>query len=311
MEIRRTAKSKFDGLPLDILEVIPENMPVRGIVQIVHGMQEHKERYLHFMQFLAMHGFACIAHDHRGHGKSVLDKKDLGYFYDETGDAIVEDVNDVIKDLQFRYPHVPVFLFGHSMGSLVVRKYLKKYDDRICGLIVCGAVYENKAAKAGLKLVHRISKLKGDRAYSDVVEKISTGSFDRGIPGTQKNRWLSVNEENVKAFNEDELSGFPFTLNGYKNLLKLVIDVYDKEGWQLRNPDLNVLFIAGEEDPVIGGTDEFKKTVRALENVGYHNVSSKLYKNMRHEILNEIGSDHVYNDILNFLEECTQKCRLR
>lgn len=302
MEKRRKVKSRADGLPIDVVEVLPDG-PVKGIVQIVHGMAEHKERYLHFMNFLADNGYACIAHDHRGHGKSVRDPNDLGYFYDESGDAIVEDVFDVSKDLRIRYPHVPVFLFGHSMGSLVVRKFAKKYDDQIDGLIICGAVYENPAAKTGLKLIRRLSKLKGGKANSDIVTNLVDGSFDSDIPGDLKNRWLSVNQENVKTFNNDEKCGFPFTLNGYQNLLLLVMDVYDDEGWKMKNPDLPVLFIAGKEDPVIGSPEEFERTVRKFRKHGYHNVKSKLYSEMRHEILNEVNRKEVYDDILEFIKE--------
>lgn len=305
-EIRRKVASKYDGLPLDVIEIVPDG-EVRGIVQIVHGMQEHKGRYIHFMQFLASHGFACIAHDHRGHGNSVRKPEDRGYFYDETGDAIVEDLNDVIRGLKDRYPDVPVFLFGHSMGSLVVRKYLKKYDDRIAGLIISGAVYENKGGDAGLALVKALSKLKGGSGYSGVVELLSNGSFDRMTEGEGKNHWLSYNEKNVENFNKDPLSGAPFTLNGYQNLLGLLHDVYDKHGWQMKNPELPVLFIAGEDDPVIGGKDNFKKTVHHLEDRGYVNVSSKLYPKMRHEILNEVNREIVYNDILAFLERYSKK----
>lgn len=294
--------SRSDGLMLEVLQVVPRDK-VKGIVQIAHGMQEHKERYLDFMSYLASEGYACIAHDHRGHGESVKDPSDLGYFYDQKAEAIVDDLNDVQDYMRIRYPHVPVYLLGHSMGSLIVRKYLKKYDDRISGLILSGPVYNNPGAKAGLNLVKAMATLRGDHFISASVQKMVDGSFDRHIEGDQKNRWLSHNEESVQAFNDDEKCGFPFTLNGYGNLLQLVLDVYDKKGWQLKNPDLPVLFLGGEEDPVIGSPEEFQKTVQSLKDMGYNNVQSRLYPNMRHEILNEINRRQVYEDILTFLEK--------
>lgn len=306
----RRIHSRADGLPLEMLEVVPKG-EVKGIVQICHGMQEHKERYLDFMDFLANQGYACVAHDHRGHGGSVRDPKDLGYFYDETADAIVDDINDVQDQMRLKYPHVPVYLFGHSMGSLVARKYLKKYDDRIDGLILSGAVYENPGAKAGLKLVKLIARLRGDDYISEKVQKLIDGSFDKNIEGDLKNRWLSCNEENVKAFNADEKCGFPFTLNGYSNLLQLVLDVFSDKGWQMKHPDLPILFLAGEEDPVIGGKEEFEKSQQALRDRGYRDVSAKLFKNMRHEILNEVNRMDVYEDVLAFLEQCEAENRSR
>lgn len=305
IEKYRTVKSKFDGLGLDVIEVIPEGK-VKGIVQIVHGMAEHKERYLHFMRFLAEHGYACIASDHRGHGKSVKDPKDLGYFYDETGDAIVEDLNDVVADLRLRYPHVPVYMFGHSMGSLIVRKYLKKYDNSLDKLVISGAVYNNPGTSAGLGLTKVLAKVKGDTAHSKMVDNMAT-SFDKKVEGDKVNRWLSYNEDNVDEFNANPLDGFSFSLNGYKNLFNLIKDVYSKDGWGMKNKDLPIFFVAGKEDPVIGGEDNFKKTVQDLKDKGYTNVSSKLYPHMRHEILNETNREQVYDDILKFLDQEDKK----
>ena len=301
METYRKVKSKSDGLDLEILEVIPEGK-VKGIFQIVHGMQEHKERYLHFMEYLAAQGYACIAHDHRGHGNSIRDVQDRGYFYDEKASAIVEDINDVAEDLRRRYPDVPVYMLGHSMGSLVVRKYLKNHDEKIQKLVITGPVWNNPASGPGLGLVKILNRLRGGKTVSPFVEKISTGSFDKKIPGETKNRWLSVNEDNVSDFNSDPANGFPFTLNGYKNLLQLVRDVYSPKGWQMKNPDLPVLFLGGEQDPVIGSPKEFDNTVQKLKDRGYAHISKKLYPNMRHEILNETNRMEVYEDIVKFLE---------
>ena len=121
--------SKQDGLKLHVLLMEPEQSP-KGIVQICHGMAEHKERYEPFMQMLCSNGYISVIHDHRGHGKSVKDVVDLGYFYDDSGKAIIEDAHQVTTWMKERYgEELPYHLFGHSMGSLVVRCYLKKYDD--------------------------------------------------------------------------------------------------------------------------------------------------------------------------------------
>ena len=137
--------SKQDGLKLHVLLMEPEGEP-KGIVQIVHGMAEHKERYEPFMEMLCKHGYISVIHDHRGHGKSIRKEEDLGYFYDESGTAIIEDVHQITQWTKERYGKLPYHLFGHSMGSLVVRCYLKKYDDELDSLIVCGSPSENKAA---------------------------------------------------------------------------------------------------------------------------------------------------------------------
>ena len=115
---RETVMASADRLPLDVLSVTPET-PV-GILQLVHGMCEHKERYIPFMQYMASHGWICIIHDHRGHGRSVRKTEDLGYFYSGGYRALVNDIRIVNDLIRQRHPDLPLVLFGHSMGSMAV-----------------------------------------------------------------------------------------------------------------------------------------------------------------------------------------------
>ena len=123
--LEKTAQiiSSYDGLSLEILCVESENP--KGIVQISHGMAENKERYIPFMKFLAKHGYTTVIHDHRGHGKSVRKQEDLGYFYNGKEKAIVEDLHQITLWIKEEYPNLPVYLLGHSMGTLVARNYIK------------------------------------------------------------------------------------------------------------------------------------------------------------------------------------------
>ena len=157
--INKKIKSKCDKLPLAVTITLPEeNVPVRGIVQISHGMAEHKERYYPFMEFLANNGYIGVINDHRGHGDSVKSEDDLGYFYDTTATYIIEDLHQITQEIKKEYPDLPVYLFGHSMGSLVVRCYLKHYDNDIDKLIVCGSPSKNSAAGLGIVLVKIMAK---------------------------------------------------------------------------------------------------------------------------------------------------------
>lgn len=84
-------ESEADGLDISVLAVVPDETPYRGILQLVHGMSEYKERYLPFMEYMAKKGYVCVIHDHRGHGKSVRALDDLGYMYGGGADAILKD----------------------------------------------------------------------------------------------------------------------------------------------------------------------------------------------------------------------------
>lgn len=146
--IHKTIKSRADGLELSVLEIAPEGK-LRGIVQLVHGMSENKERYQPFMEYLAAEGFLTVIHDHRGHGASVRQKQDLGYMYGGGAEALLDDISLINETLRKKYPELPLILFGHSMGSLAVRSFVKEHDDCVDALIVCGSPSRNPALPLG------------------------------------------------------------------------------------------------------------------------------------------------------------------
>ena len=288
-----TVYSIHDSFPLSVLTCIPDE--VKGIVQISHGMAEHKERYLPFMEFLCQHGFACVIHDHRGHGKSVKDRKDLGYFYEENATAIVEDLLTVSSSLRKQYTDVPFTLFAHSMGSLVALKYIQKYDGSLNRLILCGLPCKNALASVGIGIVRGMEVLFSSHYRSRFVSYLATGSYGKG------SSWLSKSVENQKVYDADPDCGFRFTLNGYKNLFTLARDAYRSSAFSCQNPDLQVVFVAGEKDPVIGGVKKWKASMAFLRQQGYENIRFRLFSSLKHEILNEKERDFVYNNILEYI----------
>lgn len=297
-----TIKSHMDGLPLSVLIVEPD-IPPKAIVQLLHGMSEHKERYLDFCEYLAKQGFVSVIHDHRGHGKSVYNKNDLGYMYKNGAKSLVEDANQLSRMARKKYPELPIFLFGHSMGSLVARAYAKKYDRILDGLILSGSPSNNKASRLALIMAKVGGKLLGDRTKGNYLQKMSVGSFNANIKNPiSPNAWICTNEDVVKAYDASDLCGFVFTLNGFENLFKLLINVYDKHNWSVNNRKLPIWFISGAEDPCMKNQEEFLKAVNLMKSKGYQNVSYSIYKGMRHEILNETDHIKVYQEIAAKLE---------
>ena len=294
-----TLNSLYDSLPLSCCAYLPEGEP-KGIFQIVHGMCEYKERYDDFMRFLAENGLIAAAHDHRGHGKSVKEEADLGWFGDKKARAVVEDAVLVTRKLKERYPNLPVTLFGHSMGSMVVRCYIQNYDDEIDRLIVCGSPSKNPFAAAGVAMAKSVALVKGERHRSNTLAQLSTGNGDKKFPGEGKGAWLTRNKSVVEAYNADPHCNFTFTCNGFENLFRLMQKTYDKNGYFVKKPMLPVFFVSGSDDPVLIDEDKWQKAQQLLRDVGYRNVSGKLYHQMRHEILNEIDKEDVYGDLLAF-----------
>jgi alpha-beta hydrolase superfamily lysophospholipase len=249
-------------------------------------------------------GYACVICDLRGHGETVASQEDLGYLGKGGMRGLVDDVHCVTDWIKERFPGLPVFLFGHSMGSMIVRSYLKRYDRDIAGLIVCGSPSKNPAAGLGNFLAGCIGLFKGQRYRSEFLANLCTGNNDRKFKADGiKNAWLSTNKANVHAYNNDPLCGFMFTVNGYRNgLFRLMMDIYSPEGWVMSNPELPVHFIAGAEDPCIINLKKFSQAVSFLRGRGYREVTSQVYPRMRHEILNEVGREDVWRDVRDRLD---------
>lgn len=292
--------SDQDSLELDCLLIKP-NKEIKAIVEIAHGMNEHKERYIDFMKFLAKNGYASFIHDHRGHGKSIKNINDLGYFYEDNASYVVEDLHQINEYLKNKFKDKKIILFGHSMGSMIVRKYISKYAHTIDGLIVCGSPSKNNASKLGLKVVKLLKSIKGERYRSEFVKKLMFGGFDK--KGSEPNSWVCHNKEILKLYNEDELCKYTYTLNGYENIIKLMIDIYNPKIYNRNNLDLPIYFIAGNDDSVIKSKKDFNEAINFLKKIGYHNIDNTLYDDMSHEILNEVNNNLVYDDILNWLNK--------
>lgn len=291
-------RSHHDEVDLDVLVCTPEAEEPKAVIQLVHGMCEYKERYVPFMEFLCGNGFACVIHDHRGHGKSVNAPEDLGYFYGSGWEGIVADISVVNGMVKGMFTGKQVFLFGHSMGSLAVRCFAKRSDDLIDGLVVCGSPSRNPATGAGLMLTRLISFIKGDRYRPGLIHKMAFEGFNRKFESEGPNAWLSTDKTVVDMYNADPLCGYMFTANGFIGLFNLMKDCYEVGGWKVSKPEMPILFIAGADDPCITSYKDFIHAADCMRAVGYRNVKSHAYDGMRHEILNGKQKDMVWNDLL-------------
>lgn len=304
-----TFESEMDGITIHALRYEPEG-EVKGIVQIVHGMCEHKERYDGLMEYLASKGYISVIHDHRGHGQSIESKDELGYMYEGGWRALVEDAHQltmmtkeyVKKSLG---KELPFILLGHSMGSMVVRVYLKKYDADIDKLIVMGSPSKRPGVTPGLVLINILNKIKGGKAHSKILDFIVINSSYEQRYKEEKtlHAWLSTDKDEVAKYNADPLCNFTFTINGYENLTLLTRETYLESGWGMENALLPIKFLSGEGDPCAVDKKSFVNSMRFLKKLGYQNVTGKMYKGMRHEILHDTIRNTVYNDILFFLEK--------
>lgn len=293
-------KSSSDGLKIELAYSIPQN-EIKGIVQFSHGMSEHKERYFNFMEYLSNNGYVCIINDHRGHGNSVKDKNDLGYFYTEDVNYIIDDLYDITSYIKNKFPNKKLYLFSHSMGTLVARGYMQKYDNEIEKIILCGTPTRNQFTSFAIFMAYLFKTIGMGKKPNKILNYLTFASYNKEYK--KENEWLSKNPENISIYNDDELCGFIFTTNGFINLYKLLKKAFEPQKYEMKNKNLDIFLIAGEDDPVIQSRQKFKELEEFLKKLGYKNIRSKLYPELRHEILNEKEYEQIYRDVLKFLEQ--------
>ncbi|MBR2700621.1 MAG: lysophospholipase [Erysipelotrichaceae bacterium] len=293
--------STIDGLKLFANIYIPDNP--KAIIHVMHGMSEHKERYDEFCNILARLNCVVVIMDHRGHGESISDRIPLGYFADKDGWMTnLKDLNALAKKIMEQYRHLPYFVIGHSMGSLFATSYLKRFEDMISGVIFSGMPAWNKQIPMGRKLAAAMCKINGPKNHSKTLAKTAS-PFNSAIknPRTEFD-WLSYNVDNVDKYIEDPLCGFPFTNQGYCDLMDGMIDVFSNKDWRVLKKNLPILFVSGQDDPCSNVPEGFKYSLDNLAKAGYTNIEANVYENMRHEILNERERKIVYKDILSWLD---------
>lgn len=281
----------------------PRSSTPKAVLFVVHGMQEHQERYALFADYLNQNGYACITYDLPGHGKDTANE-DRGYFGDENGwNHLVDSAVEITMLAKHEFPNVPVIYFGHSMGTMIGRSYLQIHDGLIDGMILSGAPCYQSAAAAGKLIAAMIVKTKGKKGHSKILDNLATGSFNKGIenPRTPVD-WLSYNTENVDRYVADELCGFSFTNQGYLDLFCGMVDMSKPSLYRVTNPNLPILLYAGEDDPCIGGEKGWNDTIKRLKDIGYQSVESALYPHMRHETLQEADSEKVMHDVVEWCD---------
>lgn len=299
-----TYDSRDNETKIHAIRWIPRKGEIKGVLQIVHGMVEHIDRYDDFANYLAEKGFVVVGNDHLGHGASVKQDSDRGYFCKKDGETIlVRDVHRLKKLTQKAFPGKPYFILGHSMGSFITRKYIMEYGKGIDGAIIMGTGSKPEhLLKLGVCLTKVLSKIHGEKYRSKFINNRAFGSFNNQFSSVRtEHDWLTKDAKQVDAYESDERNNFIFTLNGYETLFKIFIYIQKEENFANVRKDLPVFFMSGAEDPVGDRGEGVKKAYELLKRVGYSNLDIKLYEDDRHEILNESDRDVVYKDLENWI----------
>ncbi|WP_297688711.1 alpha/beta fold hydrolase [uncultured Anaerococcus sp.] len=277
----------------DIFVKIYKTDKPKGLVQLVHGMSEHGGNYDDFANFLADNGYIVAIADHRGHGRSISNAYPNGFM--QRAEELIDDQAMLSKYLKAAYPDQKLFMLGHSMGSMIARLYLRKNDKLIDKLILTGTVPGNAFAPVGVFFLNILCFYFGENHESQIIDYIVGAG--KGLD------FISFNEENIKNKENDPMRIFKFKLGYSRALIELNQKLTRSRTYELANPNLKIYNLVGESDPITKGEKGIKSSLAFLNNLGYKNINSKVYKDMKHEILNETDKKIVYEDILNILDD--------
>ncbi len=281
----------FDNLKLSMASADINNP--KAVVQIVHGLKEHKKRYYDFAAYLKDNGYAVFMSDNRGHGYSINDDYPLGYMADIH--LLVKDQYEITKYIKSKYENTPLYMLGHSYGSMIARTYLQNYDAEISKLILSGTVAYNMFVNIGLLLGKIINTLKGEKSSSIILQSIADND---------NISWVCSNTETMAQYKSDPFcTGYKYMNVSIINIFKGMKELHNIKAYKCQNPELKILSITGEKDPVTKSEKGISDSILTLKKAGYKNIENIVYKDMLHEVLNEVDKEQVYKDVLDFIEK--------
>lgn len=280
----------------------PDDGEVKAVIQMHHGMAEHCGRYRNWIKAFTDLGYAVFMNDMINHGKSNTDKAMLGHFGDKDGyKDIIKDAYHLTGIAKKEYPDKKFIIAGHSMGSMVMRTYINYYGNDFDGAIFIGTSGRNPIAKFGMGIMDTVGAFKGLKHKSQFINKLGFSAYDKPFEHRTHYDWGMRDTAQVDEYVADEYCGFLFSVAGYKDLSKLVIECNSDEWFKNVAKDMPVLLASGTMDPVGNYSKGVKEVYNRLIETGHINVTMKLYEDARHEILNELNKEEVYADLDNWI----------
>ncbi len=274
----------------------------KAVIQFIHGMEEHQERYEPFIEVLNKNGFSVVSSNLRGHGKNA---RVLGHFSDDKGySKLIEDQKLITNYIEKHFKNQSIYLFAHSLGTIITRVLLKSYSHHYDKVVLSGYPNYQVGAYVGIVASNIIKFIRGPRYKSKLLSHLTVGRFNKKIknPKTPFD-WLCTNEKVIDDYIKDSYCGFSFTCAAYNDLYHLTIQMHKVNDYKNINKNIKLLLVRGLNDPCVGGLKGAEDSHSILKKAGFQNIQSIDYPNMRHEILNEEKCEDVYYDLLHFYQE--------
>lgn len=283
---------------------VPAAKP-KGIVQVVHGFGEHSRRYLHMIVKFMDAGYIVAADDHVGHGKTAMENDTWGDWGDKGFGTMVEDEHRLKTLVCEKYPELPYFFFGHSMGSFIVRDYAAKYGEELAGITICGTAGIFRGAKeTAAALEKAVEEGRGKESDAEFAGSLMGWMCERCGDITIGNEWICADPYVQKDHAADPFDAFTKPVRNQSMLyFTQMMNAINGEEWAKKVPaGLPVYNIGGDQDPV----GEYGKGIYEVTNwlcqTG-HTVTTKVYSGYRHEIHNYAAiKDEVEAGIVEFMD---------
>lgn len=298
--------SPADGLRLNTMAICSNDNP-KAVLLFIHGLCGKIGRMLPSMEHFAEAGYACVGFDMRGHGNSIVEERDRGYTYKGGSYAMSMDIQGIVGWISSYYPHTPIYIISHSMGSLAARAYLKEDDSHIDGLIICGSPSYNPLSPLARIAMQVYNDITDGRTRPERLQRFASDLYNKEFEDEGFQAWICSDPAERKRLSDDPECNYTCTTDCLLTLLLLMRETYSKKGWHVANPSLPILFISGEEDSCMISMKDFHRSAGFLNSVGYTDVHSVICAGMRHEVLNEIGKETVWNEIESFISASTER----
>lgn len=306
MELKNFKFKSEEGTEIYVYNWIPDSeVKVNGVVQIAHGMAETAARYERFAEFMTKNGYVVYINDHRGHGKTAGSLEKAGYLADEDGfEWMVKDLHQLSGIIKKEHPELPLFLYGHSMGSYVAQRYIMLFGNELKGALLSGSNgKQGLILTVGSIVAKQEIKKNGRKVKSDKLNQMSFGGFNKAFaPNRTDFDWLSRDNAEVDKYVNDPYCGFVCTTGFFFDLLSGLKTIEKKENVALVPKTLPIFIFSGAMDPCGKNGKGVTKLFNTYKKHGIGDVTLKLYPEARHELLNETNRDEVMKDFLNWVD---------
>ncbi len=283
----------------------PSEKKATAVIILAHGMAEHTARYREFAQRLTENGFTVYAHDHRGHGRSVTQKGIYGHFGDHDGwNRALTDLDTLVSHATKNHPGLPVFLYGHSMGSFLVRDLVVHTKTPLKGAIISGTAHlPSLLTRAGQWIAECQIRCVGPRAPSHLMNRLTFGVYNLCVvPARTPFDWICSDPESVDRYINDPLCGYISTTAFFRDMTFGLTRIGRKAHIKKTPGDLPLLFLAGKKDPVATMGHAATTLAARYRAAGSHDTQVILYEGARHELFGEPIKESVYSDIIQWIE---------